>query len=187
MARTSLDDAALAIVNAEHHDPFSYLGMHGGGKQGLWVRAFVPGAEAVDVVDTGTGKVAARMTPADPAGLFTVHMAKNSKRFSYRLRVTIDGQSRDIDDPYGFAPVLSEFDRHLLSEGNHFRSFEKLGAHVMTVEGVEGVLFAVWAPNARRVSVVGDFNDWDGRRHSMRVHPGCGIWEIFIPGIGEGT
>ncbi|MCW8951172.1 MAG: 1,4-alpha-glucan branching protein GlgB, partial [Rhodospirillales bacterium] len=129
----------------------------------------------------------ARMTPADPAGLFTVHMAKNSKRFSYRLRVTIDGQSRDIDDPYGFAPVLSEFDRHLLSEGNHFRSFEKLGAHVMTVEGVEGVLFAVWAPNARRVSVVGDFNDWDGRRHSMRVHPGCGIWEIFIPGIGEGT
>ncbi|MCW8863043.1 MAG: 1,4-alpha-glucan branching protein GlgB [Rhodospirillales bacterium] len=187
MARTSLDDAALAIVNAEHHDPFSYLGMHGGGKQGLWVRAFVPGAEVVDVVDTGTGKVAARMTPADPAGLFTVHMAKHSKRFSYRLRVTIDGQSRDIDDPYGFAPVLSEFDRHLLSEGNHFRSFEKLGAHVMTVEGVEGVLFAVWAPNARRVSVVGDFNDWDGRRHSMRVHPGCGIWEIFIPGIGEGT
>ncbi|MCW9001160.1 MAG: hypothetical protein OQJ87_00435, partial [Rhodospirillales bacterium] len=81
MARTSLDDAALAIVNAEHHDPFSYLGMHGGGKQGLWVRAFVPGAEAVDVVDTGTGKVAARMTPVDPAGLFTVHMAKHSKRF----------------------------------------------------------------------------------------------------------
>lgn len=187
MVKTTLDNAAQAIVNADYHDPFSYLGMHGGGKGGLSVRAFIPGAGSIDVIDAKTGKVVAEMTRTDPSGLFNVHLAKRKKRFAYRLRVTSGDHVRVIDDPYGFAPVLNETDRHLLAEGTHYRSFDKLGAHVMTIDGVSGVLFAVWAPNARRVSVVGDFNTWDGRCHSMRLHAGCGIWEIFVPGLGEGT
>lgn len=181
------DDDAQAIVNAGHHDPFSYLGMHGGGKQGLWVRAFIPDAQSVDVIDVGTGKTVVALVRTDEAGLFAAHLAKHKKPFAYRLRVTSGDLVRDLDDPYGFAPVLGELDRHLLSEGTHYRSYDKLGAHQMTVDGTGGVLFAVWAPNAQRVSVVGDFNNWDGRCHSMRVHPSCGIWEVFVPGLGEGT
>ena len=187
MAQIPRDDAAQAIINADHHDPFSYLGIHGGGKAGVTVRAFLPYAQAVDVVDARSGKVIAPMVRTFSEGLYTAHLAKHKKPFAYRLRVKANGETQDIDDPYAFAPVLSEMDRHLLSEGTHYQTFNKLGAHVIDINGVSGVLFAVWAPNAKRVSVVGTFNNWDGRCHSMRLHPDCGIWEIFIPELGEGT
>jgi 1,4-alpha-glucan branching enzyme len=187
MAQSPRDDAAQAIINADNHDPFSYLGIHGGGKAGVFVRAFLPYAQSVDVVDAQTGKVVAPMERTFDEGLYTVHLSKHDKPFAYRLRVTSDGKTEDIDDPYAFEPILGEMDRHLLSEGTHYKTFNKLGSHVITVNGVSGVLFAVWAPNARRVSVVGTFNNWDGRCHSMRIHPSCGIWEIFIPGLDEGV
>ena len=105
--------------------------------------------------------------------------------FAYRLEVTRNGHVTEIDDPYRFQSLLSDFDRHLLAEGTHHHAHEKLGAHPATLDGVTGVAFAVWAPSARRVSVVGDFNDWDGRCHPMRLHPANGIWEIFVPGLGR--
>ncbi len=108
--------------------------------------------------------------------------------FPYRLKKTDEsGGAEIVIDPYAFLPVLSDFDLYLMAEGTHYSQYEKLGAHEMTVEGVEGVLFAVWAPNAIRVSVIGDFNYWDGRRHMMRVRGSTGIWELFIPGLKEGT
>jgi len=187
MAKSPRDDASQAIISADHYDPFSFLGMHGGGKAGLTVRAFIPDTSTIELLDTRTNKVIAKMTREDQTDLFTVHLPKHKDRFAYRLRVASGSHVYDMDDPYAFAPVIGEMDRHLLSEGTHYRTFDKLGAHVLTVDGITGVLFAVWAPNARRVSVVGDFNTWDGRRHTMRVHPSCGIWEIFIPGIGAGA
>src|SRR6185503_1784144 len=106
----------------------------------------------------------------------------------YRLRL-VDGagRARDIEDPYRFPSTLSDYDLHLLGEGTHYRIFDKLGAHPARLLGVDGVVFAVWAPGARRCSVVGDWNGWDGRWHPMRVHPGNGVWELFVPGAGEGA
>ena len=110
-----------------------------------------------------------------------------SQLFGYRLQVTdASGQVREFEDPYSFWPILSDFDLHLFSEGTHLKAYEKLGAHITEIGGTAGVAFAVWAPNARRVSVVGDFNSWDSRRHPMRWRPTGGIWELFIPGLGEG-
>ncbi len=181
---TSKDDAA-AILNADHHDPFSFLGPHEDSADGgMIVRAFLPQAGRVDVIDPADGSVLAAMERVHPDGLFTARLADKAGMFAYRLR--LDG-SMEIEDPYRFGSWLGEMDRYLLAEGTHYRTYDKLGAHRTEIDGVSGVVFTVWAPNARRVSVVGDFNDWDGRRHSMRVHPGCGIWEIFIPGIGEGA
>ena len=187
VATIDLDREAAAILAADHHDPFSYLGMHvrlGGGQI---VRAFLPDAGAVDVVSIKTGKAVAKMERVHPDGLYIAELAKTKERFDYRLRLTRGEEQVEIEDPFRFPCALGEVDLHLLGEGTHYRSFDKLGAHVTEVAGISGVVFAVWAPNARRVSVIGDFNNWDGRRHPMRVHPGCGIWEIFIPGIGEGA
>ena len=121
-------------------------------------------------------------------GFFEALIRNKSEIFPYRLKKTDgSGNARTIVDPYSFLPVLSDFDLYLMAEGTHYNQYEKLGAHEMTVEGVEGVFFAVWAPNALRVSVIGDFNDWDGRRHMMRMRGSTGIWELFIPGLREGT
>jgi 1,4-alpha-glucan branching enzyme len=189
MARSIPETQIEAIIHGNHRDPFSRLGMHKV-KGGLVVRAFLPGAQKVQLVDAKTAKVIADLQSLHEDGLFAARLAGRKEPFAYRLRVfrgNLHGnQSEEIYDPYAFAPVLGEVDRYLLSEGTHYRSYDKLGAHVVTIDGVDGVSFALWAPNARRVSVVGDFNNWDGRRHVMRLHPGCGIWEIFIPGIGEG-
>ena len=106
---------------------------------------------------------------------------------AYRLRVSWDSGTFDIEDPYRFPPLLGATDAWLIAEGNHRALYEILGAHPITVEGVEGCRFAVWAPNARRVSVVGEFNLWDGRRHPMRLRRECGVWEIFLPGVTAGT
>ena len=175
--------AARAIVEGRHGDPFSVLGLHK--RDGAWVlTAFVPGADRLWVLTGKTGKAA----EADPipgcAGLFCAPLAK---KVAYRLRAEGHGATWEFDDPFRFGPVLGEMDEYLLGEGTHKRLWQVLGAHVVTHEGVEGTHFAVWAPNAERVSVVGDFNIWDGRRHPMRRRGATGVWETFIPGLGEGT
>ena len=174
------------IVSATHGDPFSFLGMHEDGKKGLVVRAFLPQAQAVEVVDADGGKVIAELPRVADEGLFAGPVAKTAQWFPYRLRIATGDGMQDIEDPYRFPPILGEMDVYLIAEGRHLRLDEKLGAHPMTLERVRGTGFAVWAPNATRVSVVGDFNDWDGRRHPMRLRAECGVWEIFLPGIEEG-
>jgi 1,4-alpha-glucan branching enzyme len=176
---------AAAIVAAQHGDPFAFLGMHQD-SHGLCVRAFLPDAAAMAVVDSASGEVAASGERVHPAGLFVACLPGRREPFRYRLRASRGDRWDEFEDIYRFAPVLGELDLHLLAEGNHLVSYQKLGAHPVVHDGVEGVAFAVWAPNARRVSVVGDFNAWDGRRMPMRRHPGGGFWELFVPGLRPG-
>jgi 1,4-alpha-glucan branching enzyme len=180
------EDAVASVVAGNHPNPFSFLGMHPAGDGGFVVRAFLPGASAVEVVSNG-GDALGELEPVHPDGLFAGPVSV-TQRVPYRLRVAWEGDGEaEIEDPYRFPPVLGEQDLYLFGEGSHLELYEKLGAHPMELEGVAGTSFAVWAPNARRVSVIGDFNLWDGRRHLMRKHPGLGVWEIFIPEVGEGA
>ena len=179
------DPEAAAIVEARHDDPFSFLGMHKTAT-GLCVRAMLPQAQEMAVVDAGTGEVAAIGARVHPEGLFVATFGTRKEPFRYRLRVRSGVVQHEFDDVYRFTPVLGDLDVHLLGEGNHLASYRKLGAHPLTHEGVEGVAFAVWAPNAQRVSVVGDFNAWDGRRMPMRRREGIGCWELFVPGLRAG-
>jgi 1,4-alpha-glucan branching enzyme len=176
------------IVFAYHHDPFQVLGAHPlevEGQARVAIRAFLPEASQAFVIDDAGQEYP--LTRVHAHGFFEA-VLERQEVFPYRLKIQ-DRYGNEVVtlDPYAFMPVLSDFDRQLLGEGTHYQSYDKLGAHVMTVDGVQGTHFAVWAPNARRVSVVGDFNQWDGRRHPMRVLGGSGIWELFIPGLGEGT
>lgn len=179
------------LVQGKHADPFAVLGPHVFQQKagsGVAIRVFLPEVEKVTVVPQEGGLPAQPMTRIHPDGLFEAVFAGRQEVFPYRLRWTkAAGLETEIEDPYRFPSTLSDYDLYLLGEGAHFRVYEKLGPHVVSLEGVPGVRFGVWAPNARRVSVVGDFNGWDGRMHPMRLHPGNGIWEIFIPGVGEGT
>jgi 1,4-alpha-glucan branching enzyme len=175
-----LPDEALAIIGGYHADPFHYLGLHKEDGQTV-VRVFLPDAESVSVVDARNRE--AKLSRLHGAGLFSGEI--NADARDYRLRALWNGKTVELDDAYRFSPVLSDFDLHLLSEGTDARSYDKLGAHPMVHDGVSGVAFAVFAPNAKRVSVVGDFNFWDGRRHAMRMR-GNGFWEIFIPGAAAG-
>jgi 1,4-alpha-glucan branching enzyme len=171
-----------AIVAGRHDDPFAVLGPHA--VEGAWrVRAFIPGAESVAVLAPG-GETLARLSLLHPGGFFEGGIPG---RDPYRLRATRGTESWIVDDPYAYGPVLGPMDDWLLVEGTHARLFDRLGAHAIAHEGTLGVHFAVWAPNARRVSVVGDFNAWDGRRHVMRRRVDIGVWEIFVPGAGEGA
>jgi 1,4-alpha-glucan branching enzyme len=178
-----------AIVQGEHGDPFAALGPHAvrvGGKTAVAVRVFLPRADRVIVHPMDEKLSPQVMTRLHPAGLFEAVFGERSEPFTYHLEVHDGGTTaRRVEDPYRFSSTLSDFDLHLLGEGTHYRAYEKLGAHLVTVDGVSGVRFAVWAPNARRVSVVGDWNGWDGRVHPMRLHPGNGLWEIFIPELGK--
>ena len=185
MAIKQLDRAGAQVIAGTCGDPFSYLGMHRAGRD-LVVRAFLPEASGVAVVDAASGAVAAELPKLDPSGLFAGPIAGRKEPFAYRLRLTTANGEQDIEDAYRFPPILGEMDVYLIAEGRHLRLDEKLGSRLMTLEGVAGVAFAVWAPNATRVSVVGNFNDWDGRRHPMRFRAECGVWELFIPGLGEG-
>ena len=184
----TLDTHAIrAVVEGEHRDPFAVLGPHREqtpGGAAVVVRALMPGATAVRVLSGAAPPLP--MQKLHPEGLFETVLPDPHEPFAYRLEVTREGRVTEIDDPYRFPSLFSEFDRHLLAEGTHYRAHDKLGAHPVVLDGVAGVAFAVWAPSAQRVSVVGDFNDWDGRRHPMRLHPANGIWEIFVPGLGEG-
>jgi 1,4-alpha-glucan branching enzyme len=184
MLSEDLDSAAL-IASADHPDPFSYLGMHAD-RKGVIVRAFQPGARGVEVVDASNGQVAARLERVHDDGVFSGTIA-GRQPFAYRLRVDFDGAVEEREDPYRFAMILGELDVYLLAEGTHYRAFDRLGAHSIKLDGVEGTSFAVWAPNARRVSVVGDFNMWDGRRNPMRLRQESGVWEIFLPGVRAGA
>ena len=179
---TALDIAA--IVAADHHDPFSVLGPHPAADGGSVIRAFLPGADSVDVID-GDGAPLGAMRRVDDAGVYVCALDRPAPEH-YRLRISRAGAVDEADDPYRFPAMLTAADARLLASGAHFESYRVLGAHVAAVGSVVGVRFAVWAPGARRVSVVGPFNDWDGRRHPMRNHPNCGVWDIFIPGLGEG-
>ena len=165
-----------------HRDPFSVLGPHANGKKTL-VRTFQPHANGVELLDeSGETLISMRRVHAD--GIFTASIPR--KVVAYRLRITIaDGNSYEIDDAYRFSSALGNLDLYLLGRGEHHQLYEKLGAHLLTLQGVRGTHFAVWAPNAGRVSVVGSFNDWDGRRHLMRLHPDIGVWDIFIPAVGQ--
>ena len=179
-------DAIRAVVEGKHGDPFAVLGPHRvqtPDGAAVAVRAIVPGAAAVRIVPSDAPPTS--MERLHPVGFFEAVLSDRPDRFAYKLEVTRNGHVTEIDDPYRFQSLLSDFDRHLLAEGTHHHAHEKLGAHPAILDGVTGVAFAVWAPSARRVSVVGDFNDWDGRCHPMRLHPANGIWEIFVPGLGK--
>ena len=180
------DPEIAAIVEARHGDPFAVLGMHQTGRGQLVVRAMLPAADAMAVIDRQSGETAAEGIRTDPAGLFVATLAGREEPFAYRLRVLRDGVWSEFEDVYRFQPVLGDLDVHLLAEGDHRDSYRKLGAHPHVHDGVIGVSFAVWAPNARRVSVVGDFNDWDGRRLPMRLRHAAGVWELFVPGLRPG-
>ena len=170
--------SADAIRQGRHGDPFAVLGVHDvGGRHVL--RVMQPGAEQVWALTPDP----VALTPLGD-GLFAGVLPA---RAPYRLRAEGHGAQWEWDDPYRYGPVLGEMDEYLLGEGTHRRLWQVLGAHVITHEGAEGTHFAVWAPNAERVSVVGDFNVWDGRRHPMRKRGATGVWEIFVPGLGEGA
>jgi 1,4-alpha-glucan branching enzyme len=175
-----LSTAALAVIGGYHSDPFQYLGPHAEGDAQV-VRVFMPDAARVAIVDDVGRESELRLV--HDAGLFAGPVETGTDH--YRLRAQFGSDLVELEDAYRFPPILSDFDLHLLSEGNHLRLYDKLGAHPMALDGVAGVGFAVFAPNARRVSVVGDFNYWDGRRHAMRVR-GNGFWEIFVPGARVG-
>ena len=170
------------LLNLRHPDPHSVLGIHPNGG-GVAIRAYLPGARAAAVIADGDSMP---MRPWAP-GLFQAFYRSRHEVFPYEIRVTWpDGSSATLDDPYRYLPTLDGTDLHLWNEGRHERIHEKLGAHVHKVGEVAGVAFAVWAPNAEGVSVVGDFNGWDGRRHMMRALGSSGIWELFVPGLIAG-
>jgi len=181
---TGLDPELQRIVEARHHDPFAVLGRHPAADKKDIIRAMLPQAETVRI-----GKGGPLMERVTGTDLFQYTVkAGDSIAPHYRLEwVDKSGQSRSHIDPYTFPPQLEDFDIHLFCEGKHWHIYRILGAHPHTVDGVEGVLFATWAPNAERISVVGDFNGWDGRSHAMRVRGGSGVWELFIPEIAPGT
>ena len=172
---SDLSAEAYAIIEGRHADPFHYLGRHDDGGRTL-VRVFLPEASQVSAIDE-QGHVAA-LARMHEAGLFVGALAKGSG--PYQLRARFGDAVVDLEDPYRFPPILSDYDLYLLGEGKHQRLYDRLGAHPMTLDGVEGIAFIVLAPNARRVSVVGDFNFWNTRRHPMRRR-GVGYWELFIP------
>ncbi|MBP5968129.1 1,4-alpha-glucan branching protein GlgB [Pseudomonas iridis] len=172
-----------ALVRAEHPDPFSILGPHGDGAGGQFIRAYLPGALSVAVLAKDSDEELGALEQTETPGLFVGHF--NVERH-YRLRTRWAGGEQVAEDPYSFGQLLGEMDLYLFAEGNHRDLSACLGAQLKTVDGVDGVRFAVWAPNARRVSVVGDFNVWDGRRHPMRLRHPSGVWELFIPRLQAG-
>jgi 1,4-alpha-glucan branching enzyme len=164
-------------------DPHSVLGAHEADEGGVVVRAYRPEAQSVRVQPAG---VEAELT--DPSGLWEALLPKATLPLDYELEVEYaNGDTFTLRDPYAFLPTLGELDLHLVGEGRHEELYERLGAHVRELGGVTGTAFAVWAPNARSVSVVGDFNSWDGRLHPMRSLGSSGIWELFIPGVRDGA
>ena len=178
---TLLTPEAYAVIEGRHSDPFRYLGPHVENGSSV-VRVFLPDAEGVAVIDEQGHE--SDLQRIHDVGLFEGRLRNGSQH--YRLRARYGERQVEIEDPYRFPPILSDLDLYLLGEGTHIHLYDKLGAHPMVLDGVEGVGFAVFAPSAKRVSVVGDFNLWDGRRHAMRVR-GNGFWEIFVPEAKTGA
>jgi len=207
--KPAADEALASLIRGTHRDPFAVLGPHAEGAA-IVIRAFQPAARSIEVRLVASGALVP-MERADPAGLFEVRPKPDTTEgtetpdpptesagtasvvsgFSrtvpdYRLRITYPSDlTIELDDPYRYGRVLTDFDLHLLSEGTHYRAFDKLGAHRIVQGTTTGVHFAVWAPNADRVSLIGDFNGWDGRVTPMR-HLTTGVWEIFIPDFADG-
>ena len=175
--------AALALSRGHCGNPFALLGPHVTAA-GTVVRVFVPGALGVCVLARDSGDTLATLTPIQVDGLFAGLVGAQQP---YRLRIQWPQATQETEDPYAFGLLLGELDLYLIAEGRHFELGSCLGAHPVTIDNVAGVRFAVWAPNARRVSVVGDFNQWDGRRHVMRKRDEAGIWEIFVPRVAVGA
>jgi 1,4-alpha-glucan branching enzyme len=174
--------ALQALVEGRHDDPFALLGAHAG-PEGTFARTWVPGAETV-AAHSLAGAQLGVLSQCDEPGLFEGRVTGDPQPLKYRAQGF--GAEWWVTDPYTFGPVLGPTDDYLMAEGSHVRLHDKLGAHLIEHEGASGIHFAVWAPNARRVSVVGDFNDWDGRRHVMRKRGDVGVWEIFLPDLAEG-
>ncbi len=178
------DPSAIeAVVHARHGDPFAVLGPHAI-PSGTAIRSFVPDADGIDVLARDTGLKIGELARVHDAGFWSGSVAS---AVPYRFRVSAAGASWDVEDAYSFPTLLGDMDIYLLGEGRHRDFARVLGAHVAELEGVPGVRFAVWAPNARRVSVVGSFNGWDGRRHPMRLRHGSGVWELFVPRVTAGA
>jgi 1,4-alpha-glucan branching enzyme len=175
--------AAQALASATAADPFALLGPHPIANGGVVVRTFLPGAERVELLAADDGRPLAQMAPQQVGGLFAATLEQACR---YRLRIHWPGALQETEDPYAFGPLLGELDLHLFAEGRHQQLGQVFGARCTEVDGIKGVRFAVWAPNARRVSVVGNFNHWDGRRHPMRKRLEAGVWELFVPRIGPG-
>ncbi|MDX1662758.1 MAG: 1,4-alpha-glucan branching protein GlgB [Candidatus Promineifilaceae bacterium] len=186
--------AVAAIVHGDHGNPFAILGPHEA-DDGVVIRTFQPAAQSVEIVLHSGDFIP--MDRTHPDGFFELFLPDRNLSVGYRLRLTgFDGNTWEREDPYRFPPTLSQYDQYLMSQGTHAHIYQKLGAHLLELrpygaseaeEAVSGVRFAVWAPAAVRVSVVGDFNMWDGRRHPMRFHPDSGVWEIFLPGVEAGA
>ena len=178
------------IVNGEHSDPHTVLGMHEmeeDGRKAVVVRAFLPDAAGITVIDYANKRKKYPMERLHADGFFEVTIADREEWFRYQLEYTdADGNTWRSYDPYSFSPTLSEFDRHLFGAGTHYEIYEKMGGRLMTHEGARGAAFSVWAPNAKAVSVIGDFNNWDTRRSPMRRLGESGIWELFLPAAAEG-
>ena len=174
-----------AIVTGRHGDCFRVLGPHEHADGSTGISAFAPDADTVEIIDAGSGKVVVDLEKIHADGFF-FGTVDDPLRHGYRLRKRRGPHTWEMADPYAFGSTLGDLDIYLLGEGTHLRAFDRLGAHATTVDGIDGVRFAVWAPNASRVSVIGHFNAWDGRRHPMRKHPGVGVWDLFIPGLAPG-
>jgi len=188
-ATDTVDPIIAAVASGTSDDPFAVLGRHEvtvDRHPAVVLRTMQPAASAVELVTPGA---VTPMPRRHPAGLFEarVPLTGNVSDFAYRFRVHEGGAARDVIDPYQYDQVLSDYDLHLFAEGTHHRAWDKLGSHVMTIGEVTGVHFAVWAPNAQRVSVIGDFNGWDGRPHPMRKLLPSGVWELFIPELTPGA
>src|SRR5437899_9457608 len=180
-------DEVKNFVAGTHSDPFRVLGPHGVGED-LEIRVFRPDARKVEIVLDGHANKPIIAERVQQDGFFGATVLGATRDFTYHLRITRrDGSQQLTRDPYQYGPIMGEVDLHLFAEGQHWKIYDKFGAHLRTVGDAAGVYFAVWAPNAQRVSVVGDFNNWDGRVNPMRKLIGGGVWELFVPGIKQGA
>ncbi|HHX2496800.1 TPA: 1,4-alpha-glucan branching protein GlgB [Neisseria subflava] len=176
-------DTVESLFLATHSDVFAYLGRHRLAEGDEVVRVLIPGAVSVDIVNRRSGELIVPSEKIDERGFFVAVLPDDAPDYALRIRYTEDTEPVIEEDPYHFGSALQDMDSWLLAEGKHLRPYETLGAHFAELDGVKGVRFAVWAPNAQRVSVIGEFNNWDGRRHVMRFHRDNGIWDIFIPAV----
>ena len=180
---------AQSVINqffdGTHSDPFSVLGMHET-DNGIEIRALLPDACRVSVIDKETQDTVCELGCLDDRGFFAGVVPQTHDFFAYQLQVYWGKESQILEDPYRYHLMMNDLDEWFLAEGSFLRPYEVLGAHFIECDGVSGVNFRLWAPNAKRVSVVGDFNYWDGRRHPMRLHPASGVWELFLPKVALG-
>ncbi|OHP52931.1 1,4-alpha-glucan branching protein GlgB [Neisseria sp. HMSC061B04] len=176
-------DTVESLFLATHSDLFAYLGRHRLAEGDEVVRVLIPGAVSVDIVNRRSGELIVPSEKIDERGFFVAVLPDDAPDYALSIRHTEDSEPVIEEDPYHFSSALQDMDSWLLAEGKHLRPYETLGAHFAELDGVKGVRFAVWAPNAQRVSVIGEFNNWDGRRHVMRFHRDNGIWDIFIPAV----